>query len=1065
MLNGNQLNSLLSPSSSSFLTSNENSRGGLRATNNDNNHHQRTNSRNLQKEQSGDEDSNGSSNEAESIDSLDSQPLVGNNANHQSSGDSSLATDDDNNKEDQEQESINREDNSDGSNSSNSSNEDNNNNNNRANFEQTNGSHESGAKFRRKSIDLASSQDPSGISSSSSSSLSFSSNIRANKSDPQSLSSKEGLSNNNQSETTTTTTTTKSPSFYDFKKKRPLDSSAFQLFSETSDDINDSATSDFPSSPIDPMLSQFFSGDLPLPLPFSGSNTDHQMIISSRSTPPFMNIRNDLNPMSRLLAMAASAATAANSDNTNNGNNNNGIDNGKMVVRKHKNGATIIISSSSSGLFNDQSKNFLSANETTKFPSLIERLLPPFLRPTNLNQNKLSLNVSGSENNHNSTSSQSSADMLASNGTDSSATTTFSLNGPEGVNLIVASGSFMPTSPMSMFSRMTMHDSMNPINPFERLIGSAFNRPNIRFSQYPSRSLLIEQPPRSLFAPNRLPFPLPPSPLSLLNLLTKSTHSLDDENVGDNGFLFGSEKKSNTTNAGDIIQTNSALNQNNFTNVTQNSTVSQPKNRESNSDKLQIDEDSMESGLRPASRLMPPSFLFRHPMIGHPMPDSRSTIIVSSMGNIDDSISPFGPASFLSPPPTAQMMMMNGKDIPMINSSPFSPILKSILEDVMSTVASESNKNKSNPNDQRRSNSNLFDSRMDTDDDSTSDFSDRWDDPLTARHRQSEDDTDDDMATFMMQESGSSIVPLSLMMDSRGNLEPSRIFSGVVRRPLQMGPLPFNSRALHNQQPTFIPHSMSHRANNHRLEPEEQESVQASGFSEVGDNNETTAHRASPPEKVAGNRKQTEAAPLSDNQKLLKDRSDSVDESEFEVFDEEAAANNPMRSVHGKGLAWPLPKIRLATGQPRIFAEPNSVTSASKRTIDERIDQSEKEIPNPFTSPQSPLFGFPSSAASQSMAHGDSSASRPALKANARQPRHFTYHSNNEVAAPFSGNHDNGEPRSLLGRRKEEVMMTESSNLFPRFVNPRKLPEFQPTNIVMGRRMDDGITFQGSGFD
>lgn len=111
---------------------------------------------------------------------------------------------------------------------------------------------------------------------------------------------------------------------------------------------------------------------------------------------------------------------------------------------------------------------------------------------------------------------------------------------------------------------------------------------------------------------------------------------------------------------------------------------------------------------------------------------------------------------------------------------------------------------------------------------------------------------------------------------------------------------------------------------------------------------------------------------------------------------------------------------------------------------------------NPFTSPTSPLFGFPTSSLAQNDLPNVSKPSQEMNNINTnsnnnnsqqnysnRQQRSFTYHSNNEVASSLSGH--NVTPKA------DQITPAESIGR-SRFI-PLSGP---PASVVMGRRLDDG---------
>lgn len=113
-----------------------------------------------------------------------------------------------------------------------------------------------------------------------------------------------------------------------------------------------------------------------------------------------------------------------------------------------------------------------------------------------------------------------------------------------------------------------------------------------------------------------------------------------------------------------------------------------------------------------------------------------------------------------------------------------------------------------------------------------------------------------------------------------------------------------------------------------------------------------------------------------------------------------------------------------------------------------------QQVENPFTSPSSPLFGFPASSvasgtSSQQVAKDEKSKMIPssAVPANGsnRKQRSFTYHSNNELASSIA------QKQQQQQQQREQLGASESMGR-PRFMTPF---EVQPASTIMGRRLDD----------
>lgn len=115
-----------------------------------------------------------------------------------------------------------------------------------------------------------------------------------------------------------------------------------------------------------------------------------------------------------------------------------------------------------------------------------------------------------------------------------------------------------------------------------------------------------------------------------------------------------------------------------------------------------------------------------------------------------------------------------------------------------------------------------------------------------------------------------------------------------------------------------------------------------------------------------------------------------------------------------------------------------------------------QQVENPFTSPSSPLFGFPTSSVasginSQPVTKDEKnkmnpSGAVPAIASNRKQ-RSFTYHSNNELASSIA------QKQQLQQQQQQREQLGTSESIGrPRFMAPF---DAQPASIIMGRRLDD----------
>lgn len=137
---------------------------------------------------------------------------------------------------------------------------------------------------------------------------------------------------------------------------------------------------------------------------------------------------------------------------------------------------------------------------------------------------------------------------------------------------------------------------------------------------------------------------------------------------------------------------------------------------------------------------------------------------------------------------------------------------------------------------------------------------------------------------------------------------------------------------------------------------------------------------------------------------------------------------------------------------------PQLVSSRSEPKQHNQVVEEKQHKPtsdNPFTSPSSPLFGFPASSLaqndlqkvpkpSQELNNNDNNNNNSQQIFSNRQPRSFTYHSNNEVATSLANL--NATPRAV------DQMIPAASTGRSRFI-PLSGP---PASVVMGRRLDDG---------
>lgn len=161
------------------------------------------------------------------------------------------------------------------------------------------------------------------------------------------------------------------------------------------------------------------------------------------------------------------------------------------------------------------------------------------------------------------------------------------------------------------------------------------------------------------------------------------------------------------------------------------------------------------------------------------------------------------------------------------------------------------------------------------------------------------------------------------------------------------------------------------------------------------------------------------------------------------------------RQLQHKVKISPDPESRLSSAA----GTSKTPSIASRRSATEQVNQlpfinhqESQRSGNPFTSPTSPLFGFPtSSLAVAPRLPGETSSKHPpqpitqsqqqqqrlVVPGANRQQRSssFTYHSNNELASTFAD---------------KQQQQHDST------VRARQMPSFIPASIVMGRRLDDG---------
>lgn len=912
----------------------------------------------------------------ESIDTLDRQPLVSSGSSSTLSASGGSANNNNNNNKDEEDEdNISRDDSSDSLDST--------------------GSHETGAKFRRKSVELSDPLAASTSSANGSKSLT-STNLVGQKSqadEEASNSSSEAIGSNNEEQSTIQASTMPDSGISNptkiavtsssTTKRMPLDSI---ILSATND--NDDVSSDFPSSfPMDPILNQFFND---LPLPFAGNMMLKPTILSG----------GEASPISKLFESSLPFA-----------------ENGKMVIKRNKNGATIIIASSN--LMNDS--NPTNGSRVSSSPSLplLEKLLPPILRP---------LTLFSSPRGHPLT--NLTADMN-SNQTEPT-TNRFTFNGPESLNLVVAGSSMIPSTSMGLFPRFTHELSASPM---ERLFTSSFMP--FRFNQQPRRSLFMEPMgyPRpalsSIFTSGPSPFSMSPA-AGFLNMLTRASMSAPE---ADDDAETSSEVELKNVTVSDLTA--------NKTGIANSTSI----NLRSQSLKENEDEGPMESGMISTKHPSPLNVLLKSR--ASPMTTGAgSMLIMSSMSNLGDHMGPVGLPPFFMPP--AQMVMMGDSEAS--NSGPLNPVLRSILDEVMSNFMSDVGKNKSSLNQQRRSSGQIASSDSD-DEPAESEISDRWDELPIARHRQDEDsDASDDVLDFMNHENHQ-LGSLGFMMEPRGPMEP-KILSGSIKTTFKSPDVFPTGRVLGMEQQVPKAHYQPNRANNHRSDSMDESDT--SNYRLSKDDIDVPSHIGIINKLLSSVRKQERVSPS--DTKIMKHRSDEPRVTDFEIPDEDKF--RPKARLHIKGPKIRISKAKVAPGLlgPKMTESLNSPGDIDRNDANRRIEwldnqpSLEQGMNNPFTSPSSPLFGFPSPIAPSNLSQNrQMTGSGSRVHAN-RQPRAFSYHSNNEVAAPFVRVRNDVK---VYDTKRDEIVGS-SSILQPRFAEP---PKFHPAAIVMGRRLDDGPSF------
>lgn len=152
------------------------------------------------------------------------------------------------------------------------------------------------------------------------------------------------------------------------------------------------------------------------------------------------------------------------------------------------------------------------------------------------------------------------------------------------------------------------------------------------------------------------------------------------------------------------------------------------------------------------------------------------------------------------------------------------------------------------------------------------------------------------------------------------------------------------------------------------------------------------------------------------------------------------------------GVGNQVPVAALARGNPMSITNSNIALQPEIKQAPTSVDSQQKQnqAENPFTSPTSPLFGFPTSSMAQvssdSSKNKSGSSNNNANASTNRQQRSFTYHSNNEIATPHSFQSGAGAPK------QQDQLVSLDSVSRSRFI-PLSSP---PASIVMGRRLDDG---------
>lgn len=137
----------------------------------------------------------------------------------------------------------------------------------------------------------------------------------------------------------------------------------------------------------------------------------------------------------------------------------------------------------------------------------------------------------------------------------------------------------------------------------------------------------------------------------------------------------------------------------------------------------------------------------------------------------------------------------------------------------------------------------------------------------------------------------------------------------------------------------------------------------------------------------------------------------------------------------------------------RAHHHPNHKPLPAEQASDSKTSNlQQQQLDSPFTSPSSPLFGFPAMASEQDERQTASKLDNGGTSINNRRQRAFTYHSNHEIAGSQSKSRAYGE----LARQQTTSNERQASETVgrARFASPPALPP--PAAIIMGRRLDDG---------